>query len=87
MNSNRSFAFIPARFTQLAFAFYMSAIMAFLMTIILVLINTGYDSAFWMRAFQSYIIAWPIAFFLRHFYASFGDAPTFLDCQILTGLL
>ena len=63
MNSNRSFAFIPARFTHFAFAFYMSAIMAFLMTIILVLINTGYDSAFWIRAFQSYIIAWPIAFF------------------------
>lgn len=55
-------AFIPARFGQLAFAFYMAALMAFLMTMVLVFINTGFDEHFWQRALRSYLIAMPIAF-------------------------
>lgn len=56
------FAFIPARFLNIAFAFYMAGIMAFLMSICLVLVNTGWQGDVIGRIFKSYIVAMPIAF-------------------------
>lgn len=55
-------AFIPARFSQVAFAFYMAGIMAFLMSVVLVAVNTGLDVGFWARVARSYCVAMPIAF-------------------------
>ena len=45
----------------LLFAFYMAGIMAFLMSIILVWINTGWDDGFFDRVLHSYVITMPIA--------------------------
>ncbi|WP_294033301.1 DUF2798 domain-containing protein [uncultured Moraxella sp.] len=61
MKSKQNFAFIPARFAHIAFAFYMASIMAFLMSIILVWINTGFDAGFMTRVLHSYVISVPIA--------------------------
>ena len=53
---------IPAKFTPIAFAFFMSMLMAFLMSAVLTLVNLGPVPDFlarWMRAFA---IAWSCAF-------------------------
>jgi hypothetical protein len=53
---------IPAKFAPLVFAFFMSMLMAFLMSAILTLVNLGPVPDFitrWMRAFA---IAWCCAF-------------------------
>lgn len=46
---------------KLIFPILMSCYMALLMTALITLINTGYDSGFWMRWMTAFIIAWPIA--------------------------
>ena len=61
MRPTQRFAVIPARFAHIAFAFYMAGIMAFLMSIILVWINTGWDDGFFDRVLHSYVITMPIA--------------------------
>ena len=53
---------LPKRLTSVAFAFYMSAIMAFLMCLAITLINTGLQGDFFGRAMHAYLIAMPIAF-------------------------
>lgn len=55
--------FVPKRYTSLVFAFYMSALMALLMSTVLVAINTGTGGNFFMRVLHSYAVAMPIAFF------------------------
>lgn len=54
--------FIPAKFTPIVFAFYMSGIMAFLMSSVLVALNTGFGGNYFMRVIGAYLIAFPIAF-------------------------
>ncbi|WP_255503934.1 DUF2798 domain-containing protein [Moraxella sp. VT-16-12] len=54
--------FIPAKFTPVVFAFYMSALMAFLMSGVLVAVNTGFGGNYVMRVLGAYLIAFPIAF-------------------------
>ncbi|MBI3898710.1 MAG: DUF2798 domain-containing protein [Gammaproteobacteria bacterium] len=53
---------LPKQFTAILFAFYMSAIMAFLMCLAITLINTGYGGNFFTRAMQAYLVAMPMAF-------------------------
>ena len=53
---------IPKRYTQLVFAFYMAAIMSFLMSTVLVALNTGLQGNYFMRVLRAYIIAMPVGF-------------------------
>ena len=50
------------RYTPAVFAFYMSGIMAFLMSCIIVAVQTGVAPGYWSRALHSYIVAMPVAF-------------------------
>ncbi|STZ64003.1 Protein of uncharacterised function (DUF2798) [Moraxella lacunata] len=54
--------FISAKFTPFIFAFYMSGIMAFLMSLVLVAVNTGFGGNYMVRVFRAYVISFPIAF-------------------------
>ncbi|UXZ04885.1 DUF2798 domain-containing protein [Moraxella nasicaprae] len=54
--------FIPAKFTPVVFAFYMSGVMAFLMSSVLVAVNTGIEGNYFLRVLGAYGIAFPIAF-------------------------
>lgn len=54
--------FIPAKFTPVVFAFYMSGLMVFLMSSVLVAVNTGFGGNYVMRVLGAYMIAFPIAF-------------------------
>lgn len=53
---------LPASATPIVFAFYMSAIMAFLMCTVIVGVNTGWAVGLLSRILQSYILAMPVAF-------------------------
>lgn len=53
---------LPARFTPIAFAFFMSGIMAFLMSLVIVAANTGIHSGYINRVLHAYRLAMPIAF-------------------------
>ncbi len=53
---------IPARYTPVVFAFFMSAIMAFLMCLVIVAINTGLTGQYVMRVLKAYVLAMPTAF-------------------------
>lgn len=54
--------FIPAKFTPVVFAFYMSGMMAFLMSAVLVAVNTGVGGNYVVRVLGAYLVAFPIAF-------------------------
>ncbi|UNU73210.1 DUF2798 domain-containing protein [Moraxella nasovis] len=54
--------FIPAKFAGIVFAFYMSGLMALLMSCVLVAVNTGVGGNYLVRVFGSYVVAFPIAF-------------------------
>ncbi|MDP8567407.1 DUF2798 domain-containing protein [Methylophilus aquaticus] len=53
---------LPKKFTPVVFAFYMSAIMALLMCIVIVAINTGVSGNYFDRVLHAYALAMPIAF-------------------------
>ncbi|MGP1516375.1 MAG: DUF2798 domain-containing protein [Ottowia sp.] len=53
---------IPRRFSGIAFTFYATALMAFIMSAVLVALNTGIDGGWLQRTLRSYVLAWPIAF-------------------------
>lgn len=53
---------LPKRFTPVVFAFYMSAMMALLMCIVIVAINTGISGNYLYRVLKAYALAMPIAF-------------------------
>lgn len=53
---------LPKRFTPVVFAFYMSTIMALLMCIVIVAINTGISGNYLERVLKAYVLAMPIAF-------------------------
>lgn len=54
---------LPAKFTPFVFAFYMSAIMAFLMSLIIVAANSGIADHYLAQVIHAYSIAMPSAFF------------------------
>lgn len=53
---------IPARYTPIAFAFFMSMLMAFLMSAVLTLVNLGAVPDFLMKWMRAFAIAWCCAF-------------------------
>lgn len=53
---------IPHRYSGIAFTFYATALMAFIMSAFLVAFNTGIDSGWPMRTLRAYALAWPVAF-------------------------
>ena len=62
MTTRRAAWKVPARFAPVAFAFFMSVLVAFLMCVALTVINTGVDGDFLLRVLRSYAVAWPVAF-------------------------
>lgn len=52
---------LPARFHRLVFSLVMGAIMAFIMTFSLTLINQGLSADFVSRWLHTYLVAYPIA--------------------------
>ncbi|WP_447530147.1 MULTISPECIES: DUF2798 domain-containing protein [unclassified Vreelandella] len=50
------------KFTPLVFAFYMSSIMAFLMTLVITAVNSGWEPGFMGQVWQAYRVAMPAAF-------------------------
>ncbi|WP_353615748.1 DUF2798 domain-containing protein [Methylobacillus flagellatus] len=53
---------VPARFMPVMFAFYMSAIMAVLMSSVIVAINTGVGAGYFKQVAHAYSMAMPVAF-------------------------
>jgi len=53
---------LPAKFTPVVFAFYMAAIMAFLMCSVIVGIGQGVGAGFPAKVLQAYVVAMPTAF-------------------------
>lgn len=53
---------LPARMTPVVFAFFMSAIMAILMCLIITAVNQGLGEGYFSAAVQAYQIAMPSAF-------------------------
>lgn len=53
---------VPPRFSGVAFAFYMSAIVAFIMTVALTALNAGINRDLIVAVIRGYAIAWPIGF-------------------------
>ena len=54
--------FIPKKYTNTVFSCYMAAIMALLMSLLLVAVNTGLDSQYPLRVLKAYAITMPTAF-------------------------
>jgi hypothetical protein len=53
---------LPPKYTGVAFAFYMSAIVAFIMTAALTALNAGTGAHFIEDVLRGYVVAWPVAF-------------------------
>lgn len=53
---------LPARATPYVFAFFMSAIMAFLMCLVITAANTGVGQDYLNHVYNSYKLAMPVAF-------------------------
>lgn len=62
MNLSPTSRRLPPRFAPLAFAFYMSGIVAFVMSLALTALNTGLDGGYMARALHGYLAAWPLGF-------------------------
>lgn len=53
---------LPARYSPIAFAFFMSAIMAFLMCLVITAANNKLASDYLPKVFHVYQLAMPVAF-------------------------
>jgi hypothetical protein len=53
---------LPKRAAGVVSAFYMATIMAFLMCVVITLINSGSGDGLWCRVLRSYALAAPTAF-------------------------
>lgn len=53
---------LPARLTPVVFAFFMSAIMAMLMSLIITAVNQGIGEGYLLAAIHAYQVAMPSAF-------------------------
>ena len=58
----RSTRRLPARLTPIVFAFFMSAIMAMLMCLIITAVNQGLGDGYLLAALHAYQVAMPAAF-------------------------
>lgn len=54
---------LPRRFTTVVFAFYMSSIMAFLMTLVITAATRGVGPGFFIASMKAYSLSMPVAFF------------------------
>ena len=54
---------IPKKYASLVFTFYATMMMAFIMSAVLVALNTGIDGGWFVRTLRAYVIACPFAFF------------------------
>lgn len=55
---------LPARYAPVCFAGIMSCLMAFMMSGLLAVINSGVETGFVYRWLKGFLVAWPIAFVL-----------------------
>lgn len=53
---------LPPRFAGVAFAFYMSAIVGFIMTVTLTALRGDTGGDFFATVLRGYAVAWPVAF-------------------------
>ena len=53
---------VPPRFAGVAFAFYMSAIVGFIMTVTLTALSAGINKDLIAAVARGYAIAWPVGF-------------------------
>ncbi|MDO5088130.1 MAG: DUF2798 domain-containing protein [Comamonadaceae bacterium] len=53
---------LPKKYAGIAFSFYASAIMALIVSGVLVALNTGVGSGYPARLARAYAITWPVAF-------------------------
>lgn len=53
---------LPARFTPVVFAFYMSSIMALLICLVVTAANNGFQADYFTRVIAAYKLAMPVAF-------------------------
>ena len=53
---------LPARLAPVAFAFYMSAIMAFLMSFVITAVSQGIGPGYIQSVMKAYVLAMPVAF-------------------------
>jgi len=56
--------FFSPRYTRLVFTFLMSIYMVSIMTLVITVVNTGFEPGLLLRWFKAFIVAWPIAFVL-----------------------
>ena len=54
---------LDRKYTPIVFAVYMAAIMAMLMCLVIVGVNTGLGNGYLMRVLHTYVLAMPVAFF------------------------
>lgn len=62
MSSRTAVTKVPARFAPVAFAFFMSVLVAFIMSLAITAMNTGLEDGYLLRVLRSYAAAWPVAF-------------------------
>ncbi|MES2482201.1 MAG: DUF2798 domain-containing protein [Pseudomonadota bacterium] len=62
MTTRPAFWKLPARFAPVAFAFFMSVLVAFVMSLAITAMNIGLADGFLLRVLRSYAAAWPVAF-------------------------
>lgn len=60
--NQHSFCKLPARFTSVMFAFYMSGIMAMLICLVVTAANNGIHADYFARVIAAYKLAMPVAF-------------------------
>ena len=53
---------LPTRYASVVFAFFMSAIMAFLMCLVITAAGVGFHSDYFARVIHAYGLAMPVAF-------------------------
>lgn len=53
---------LPAAFASVAFAFFMSGIMAFLMCLVITAANRGFSAGYFSAVLGAYRLAMPVAF-------------------------
>lgn len=53
---------LPKKYAGIVFSFYASAIMVLIVSGVLVMFNTGWDSGYPARLVKAYLITWPVAF-------------------------
>ncbi|WP_409523146.1 DUF2798 domain-containing protein [Nitrincola sp. MINF-07-Sa-05] len=56
--------FFSPRYTRLVFTVLMSFYMVSIMTLVITLVNTGFETGVLLRWLKAFIVAWPIAFML-----------------------